>query len=66
MLEDQIKANKSKIIWQENVIKNLSIQVLDKDYMLDQLESQIKELKEQKAAIQMDKQQLGDPQSLAQ
>ena len=66
MLEDQIKANKSKITWQENVIKNLSIQVLDKDYRLDQLESQIKELKEQKAAIQMDKQQLGDPQSLAQ
>ena len=66
MLEDQIKANKSKITWQENVIKNLSIQVLDKDYRLDQLESQIKELNEQKAAIQMDKQQLGDPQSLAQ
>ena len=63
MLEDQIKANKSKITWQENVIKDLSIQVLDKDYRVDQLESQIKELK---AELQKEKEQLGDPQSLAQ
>ena len=43
-LEAEIKANKSKIAWQENVIKDLSIQSIDKDYTLDQLQSQVKEL----------------------
>ena len=62
-LEAQVKDGHSKIAWQENVIKDLSIQNLDKDFRLDQLQSQIRKLK---MALQEARQGPGDPQSLQQ
>ena len=57
-LEAEVKASRSKIAWQENVIKDLSIQSIDKDYTLDQLQSQVKELT---LALELAKQEARDP-----